>query len=220
MCPEKQILSVYFDGELPERFKEKITKHLASCGRCREALDAFGGLSRALSMGASGDALCAPSLAAQRRVWDTLSVENFAAVGRRRGALRRRFPEDALLRRSVRIPLPFAAAAGLVIVFAAAVLGYEVSGLADAPEGLKAGVLARYVDDEEADSLYYEGVYSEGREFGSTIQASNMDDVLRYVENNSSDIVSMRLPESKNFRRFGEPKLVNASDYPRRRMGQ
>jgi hypothetical protein len=212
MCPEKQILSVYFDGELPVRFKEKVEAHLAGCARCREIVSVFAKLSKAVS---SKQHDCSAALEGARlRVRDKLSLESVGGTqrGRRRGAAvsRRHFPESAILRRSVRVPLPCVAAAGVIILCAVAMLGYQFSGFV---RGERADTLARYADDDEPDALYY-------NELSSSLEAANMDDVLRYVEGNNSDIVSIKLPASKNFKRFGEPKLINASDYPRRRIGQ
>jgi hypothetical protein len=46
--------------------------------------------------------------------------------------------------------------------------------------------------------------------------ALNMDDLLHYLENNdSSNIVIIKLPERKKFNRYGEPTFINAADYRR-----
>ena len=38
-CPEKDIHSVYLDGELPEQFRSAYEAHLASCASCRTELE-------------------------------------------------------------------------------------------------------------------------------------------------------------------------------------
>lgn len=52
-----------------------------------------------------------------------------------------------------------------------------------------------------------------------TVNISNMNDVLQFLENDGdSNIVIIKLPESKSFNRYGEPRLLNASEHPRRMM--
>jgi len=41
MCPDKELLSAYFDGEIPSPWKETIAAHVASCPECSRALDTF-----------------------------------------------------------------------------------------------------------------------------------------------------------------------------------
>lgn len=38
-CPEKDIHSIYVDGELPERFAREYEAHIASCEKCRAELE-------------------------------------------------------------------------------------------------------------------------------------------------------------------------------------
>ncbi|NLL99949.1 MAG: zf-HC2 domain-containing protein [Treponema sp.] len=37
-CPEKDLLSVYIDGELPKVFKDDFEKHISSCDKCNSLL--------------------------------------------------------------------------------------------------------------------------------------------------------------------------------------
>jgi predicted anti-sigma-YlaC factor YlaD len=104
MCPDRQLLSVYLDGELPSPWKEKMEGHLASCSRCRETLGAWRKLSAFLEETPDpGEA--------RDRVWERLSASAAQTAGRARVAMWRR-----------NVPLPFtaalaAAAAVLAIVF-------------------------------------------------------------------------------------------------------
>ncbi|MDR0511540.1 MAG: zf-HC2 domain-containing protein, partial [Treponema sp.] len=38
MCPDRQIVSLYLDGELPSPWREKMEAHLDSCQQCSCAL--------------------------------------------------------------------------------------------------------------------------------------------------------------------------------------
>lgn len=38
-CPEKDIHSIYLDGELPEQFVKEYENHIASCKKCSQALE-------------------------------------------------------------------------------------------------------------------------------------------------------------------------------------
>ncbi|MDR0526101.1 MAG: hypothetical protein LBG90_09575 [Spirochaetaceae bacterium] len=98
MCPDSHILSVYFDGELPSPWKEKLEIHIEACPQCRADLERFKGCSQLLKAGT-------PNVEApQERVWQKIRPLHTAIRGRRR-----------LWRRSITIPLPAAAAAGAAI---------------------------------------------------------------------------------------------------------
>lgn len=40
-CPEKDILSIYIDGELPAKYQAEVESHLSSCEKCRKELEAL-----------------------------------------------------------------------------------------------------------------------------------------------------------------------------------
>jgi hypothetical protein len=49
------------------------------------------------------------------------------------------------------------------------------------------------------------------------IPATDINGVLQYLGNeDTGDIVIIRLPESRSFTTLGEPALINAADYSRR----
>ena len=108
MCPDRQLLSVYFDGELPSPWKEKLERHLSGCPSCAGKLESY----KALSLGSAADE--AAVSAAQERVWRAMQGRfNPAPLTLRRSG--------GLWRRRISIPVPAAAAAALLlIVFALA----------------------------------------------------------------------------------------------------
>jgi hypothetical protein len=104
MCPDPQMLSLYYDGELPSPWKEKLEAHLAACSLCGDRLEQFRRLSGAMSKEPQAIGLSAR----RERVWGRL--HNPAGV--------RKIPAH-VWNRSVSVPLPLfiAAAAGLILVF-------------------------------------------------------------------------------------------------------
>ena len=116
MCPDRQLLSLHLDGEMPSPWKEKLESHLASCPACSSALDAYRGVSRAVSSVPS-DGL----EAAKARIWKNLAGLSAVPAARTPSPWRRR----------IAVPLPAAVAA----VLAVALLSAGGMGLASAGRG-------------------------------------------------------------------------------------
>ncbi len=49
MCPDREILSAYFDGEVASPWREEIGRHVAGCERCRSWLAGLEDTRRALA---------------------------------------------------------------------------------------------------------------------------------------------------------------------------
>jgi hypothetical protein len=47
--------------------------------------------------------------------------------------------------------------------------------------------------------------------------ATDLNGVLKYLGADGSDIIILRLPENRNFSRSGDPAIIRAADYSRRR---
>jgi anti-sigma factor RsiW len=96
------MLSLYYDGELPSPWKEKLEAHVAACSPCRNRLEQFRLLSGILEE-ASGLSV------RQEQVWQRLnSPAALVPAGR----------SARVWRRSVPVPLPLAvAAAALILAF-------------------------------------------------------------------------------------------------------
>ena len=184
MCPDRQILSIYFDGELPSPWKEDMEVHLTRCPECRAKLEQY----RKLSAFIAGDR---PDLSAEReRVWLNLGK---AVSGRCFGnSGRRRF-----WRQSVTVPLPavIAAAALLIATFTLAVANYAVK---------------RPVPD--TGTVAAAGISLDVQEI---VPVSDMDSFLQYLGNeDSTDFMIIRLPETRSFSNPGQPTIIKAADYP------
>ncbi|MDR2767353.1 MAG: zf-HC2 domain-containing protein [Treponema sp.] len=131
-CPDREVLSLYFDGELDSPWKEKLKTHLEECGSCGARLEAYRLAREALAPAAIPD--CAASM---ERVWNRIAPSFTKAAGQTPKKLTagRRFWTG-----SVRLPLPVAAAAGLFLVFAVAALVALRIPRAAAPEPQLAGM--------------------------------------------------------------------------------
>ncbi|MDR2185556.1 MAG: zf-HC2 domain-containing protein [Treponema sp.] len=126
MCPDRQILSVYHDGELPSPWKEKMEAHLELCPECRARLDRYRTLFRNLRAKENSP----EALVLKERIWRGLN-EKIRSPGLRP----RRF-----WIRTVPVPLPAAAAAVLVFVLALLFAGRPFAKVQDIPVATGMGV--------------------------------------------------------------------------------
>ena len=202
MCPDRQIISLYFDGELPSPWKEKMESHLEACPECRAALASYG------SFGKQPDDPSEESiLAARERVWNKLSAptlvvsENSAQRAARQQS--QFIMRQRVWNRSVTLPLPAAAAAAVLIIIAM----LAIFGLRDSKPG---------VQDKMAVIPEYMQVV--GNEQGM-VPTTDMTSVLNYLSGlDNGDFMVIRLPETRSFVHTGEPALINAADYSRRQL--
>ncbi|HCC36156.1 MAG TPA: hypothetical protein DEQ14_00265 [Treponema sp.] len=201
MCPDRQLLSVFFDGELPSPWKEKMESHLAVCPRCRSLLESY----RKVSVHALKPAQSVPGGAeclarAQARVWRNLEEK---ASGKTADFANARF-----WGRSISIPLPAAAAAVLAVLFAA----FWVMRPQDKTTLPNMTLASEEYSIESAGSGGGQGFDSPGMN-----TAANLNEVLQYLGNRDSGDIILRLPESRNFSSSGQPAIIKAADYSRRR---
>jgi anti-sigma factor RsiW len=207
MCPDRQILSVYLDGELPSPWKEKLETHLAACPACREKLGTYRLISRRMEArgvaaqrelvtGEAEAALSAVDQAAgeaRERVW--LNITSSTNTGKRIIP----FPGagvSGIWRRKISIPFPAAAAMAAAVAAAFVV------------------VLASAWLRPAAAPLPQNTAVAAGIDLQGMIPVSDMNGVLQYLgDTDAGDFVILRLPESRNFRSSGEPTILKAADY-------
>lgn len=186
MCPDRQLLSVYIDGELPSPWNEKMECHLAQCPGCRRWLEQY---RQCFPPESAAPADMAP---VKERVWQKLQSD-MAAKDRKPLAAK-----QAFWGRSLSIPLPAAAVAAVALCIAFVLLWAR-----------KPAAVA--LDPEMA-------LASEELDAPGIVPVSNMGDVLQYLgDRDSGDILILRLPESRNFSSSGEPAIIKAADYSRRK---
>jgi len=213
MCPERQIISVYVDGELPSPWREKMEAHLESCEECRIALAKYRNL--------NGCMLELPAKtveAARERVWEKLASSGISeSIGRPIKQNREEISQRQI--RAVKkvwnsrisMPLPVAAAACLIIAVFLAVAGTRVSRqnqMQEIPEEIAVS----------APIQEYMPLFGDDQ---GILPIQDINGVLQYLSSQEyGDFVVLRLPETRTFSRIGEPALINATDYSRRSLSR
>ena len=188
MCPDRQLLSVYFVGELVSPWKEKMQSHLASCPDCRVLLENY----QRLSLHSPDSGRETELEKAKERVWRNLE-------GKARFETRP-FRETRFWARRISIPFPAAAAAALLI--AAFAVFWTMRPKEQASNMTIASEMNGMPD------LTVQGM----------VPVTSINEVLQYIGNrDGTDIIILRLPESRNFTSTGEPAIIRAADYSRRR---
>jgi len=206
-CPDRQLLSVYFDGEMPSPWKEKMESHIAGCTQCARRLEKY----RRASLTAAGGLADGPEMeSARERVWQKLEQRTGAdaysmpAAQRGRAALPATMPR-AVWRRSVSIPLPAAAATAAAAIILLIALAFLLALRVTGTEGMSGMTFA---SEAEIDAP-------------GIIPVSDMEDVLQYLgSRDNGEIIILRLPESRNFVNYGEPAIIKAADYSRNMPGR
>jgi anti-sigma factor RsiW len=189
MCPDRELLSAYVDGEVPSPWRERIAEHLASCPSCASAAEGYAALGRAIRADVpAGEAQ------ALSRVRDRLEAR-LAAMDESAGGSVVPF-RPALWKRSVRLPLPIAAAAALVALAA----GGAATVLAFGQRGQGIAVAA------SQQAIATPAIAS------PTSQPSSMDELLRYLDAHDAQVtITMNLPTGTRFDDSGEPVIIRAS---------
>jgi hypothetical protein len=168
--------------------------HLGSCPKCHAQLEQFKRCSEVLKgPGEGGIPGWEPERrnleAAKDRIWQNLSHLDSEKWRPHQGR--------NLWRRRVSIPLP-AAAVAVVILFIVLIFTVTRQGVS-VPQNQDAITATGMMD--------VQGI----------VPVSNMNEVLQYLGNqDTADIVIIRLPESKSFFSSGEPTVLKAADYSRR----
>ncbi|GHV25797.1 hypothetical protein AGMMS4952_04510 [Spirochaetia bacterium] len=180
MCPDPQMLSLYYDGELPSPWREKLEAHLAACPSCRDRLEQFRLLSGTLVDGPS------PGLPLlKEQVWQRIS--NPAAPAWKIPAPKR----SRVWNRSIPVPLPVAIAAAAMMILAFGIF-FTRGGRTVSPVDSALAALGMQTMSPDSD-------------FNALLQYWGNDD--------SPDIMIIRLPESRSFMSSGEPAIIRAADY-------
>ncbi len=202
MCPDRQMLSVYLDNELPSPWKEKMEAHVSQCTECQKLLKQYQFVSNAVH---PENNLTEPRIdsaeeraqeRAQKRVWENLSLLDFGE--------KKRISQK--WNRSVSLPLPAAAAAALVIAFMAAFIGNTFS---------------RSQNVNTIASLDAQPVFSANEaafEARNMITSADLARIIQYLDEQEkgSNMMIINLPETEDFTISGEPALIRAADYSRR----
>jgi hypothetical protein len=193
MCPDPEILSVYFDGELPAPWKEEMARHLESCPDCRRRYDRY---QRSLAF-LFNDGKTFPAPAVQERVWQKVRTLTFDWAPPSQTPKKQGLP---IWKRRVSIPLPLAAAALAVL---ALTFFFNQRGAAPRPA---------------VNTAADRGV-SESGPIALDLPVPAFFNDLSSLADESADQVILQLPDSSRFSSYGEPALIKAADYSRGSRG-
>jgi len=205
MCPEPQMLSIYMDGELPSPWKEKMEAHLSECPECAQRYKNFRHLQEMFKKNnrqsrtyVESDGELRPTTADQSL--PEQDIESAKEKVWQKMASRRRFCRRNIWGYRLSLPLPAVAAAAAVILVILTVLFIRGGNLLPHDPASKSGFI----------------LASEEEEMPSIIPAAqDMNGLLQLLGTDGSDVLILRLPESRNFARSGEPAIIRAADYSR-----
>jgi hypothetical protein len=184
MCPDRELLSAYVDGEVPNPWRERIVDHLRSCPSCTETAAGF--IDLGLKLRAEGRI---DEDAVLERVRKRLDVEFARHAGR--PVVRKGFRLDpyGALSRSVSLPLPVVAAAAVLIVFLAG-----VTAIGAFRQGSKPVLAAADMPPMSA-------------------QPTSMDALLQYLDSKDAQVtLTIRLPSGASLENAGSPMIMRSSD--------
>jgi hypothetical protein len=186
MCPDHEILSAFCDGEVTFPWNEQIKKHLASCNKCSRKLDAYRKLRTCLLEDSEPD--CSPSM---ERVRDKIN-------SLKQHSKQRTFP---FWKKKVSVPVPFVAAAAVLVVFFGFLLVFTVVRMDSSTVNI--------VTERDDGSMTRVKII--------TKNTDEIEMLLKALENNtSSNEVIIKLPEGSNDFQMGEPKLIRAVNHNRK----
>jgi hypothetical protein len=196
MCPDRQIISLYLDGELPSPWREKMDAHLASCTKCQSQLAQY----RKLSMVLKKDCIDEVPGNIQNRVWDKV---NSGSISMTSGASR--FSpfkyNNRIWERKISMPFPIAAAVVLVFM----VISFYAIQSTQSQNLPQISVVS---DHFIANSI--------SEDVTDMLPLTDMNSVLQYLASRDSvNHVIIHLPETRNFSSQGEPAFLRAVDYSR-----
>jgi len=214
MCPDPQILSIYVDGELPSPWKEKMEAHLKKCPACRDKYGNFKHLhelfkkdttvrrryvERVVDRPENEPSYTEDDLRESKdRVWDKIEEKQKSSKHLRTGS----GGDSRVWKRRLSIPVPAAAAAAIVV---ALVTYLFISGQTFFQNGIAGN------KPDASDKVNF--ILAADEEMPGIIPASNIDGVLQYLNSDGAEIIILKLPESRNFSRTGEPEIIRAADY-------
>jgi hypothetical protein len=205
-CPESQMLSVYFDGEMPSPWKEKLEAHVSGCPDCRKRLETYRVISQTpTDVPAEASERVWQRLAESAASGDGVAEGNLDPVGSRcvitdngqpsLPEIRRR----PIWRRRLSVPLPAIAAAAVLVIAFAFVLMRNTPATEGTPAvAAETGGMPVIAGDTESEIF----------------PDLDMASVLQYLnDRDGGEVLIIRLPDSRDFFNYSEPAMIRSADY-------
>jgi len=204
MCPDPQLLSIYVDGELPSPWKEKMETHLKECSLCREKLGSFKHLHELFKKDTTVKRTYVERIIDESTEEHTYTEEEMQQSKDRiwKKIESKRHVKSNVWKRRLSIPIPFAAAAALILALMA---GFWIRG-----ETALQDMITKQKESAERVNFI---LASEEEEIPSIPPQTDLNSVLQYLVGSGTEIVIIQLPSDKNFQRSGEPAMIRAADY-------
>lgn len=203
MCPDRDLVSAYVDGEVPSPWRERLEEHFASCPDCAALAASYAALGERLRAAPLAERVDdeAASLARGRARLETLLESLGSAASTAAESAGGAAPDEAALdarsvawRRKVSLPLPLAAAAALLALLiggAAAVVAFR-PGKAAEIQAVASGEIAPPSTQVRS-------------------QPASMDELLRYLDAQGGQVtLTIKLPTEKTFGSAGKPVIMRS----------
>jgi anti-sigma factor RsiW len=190
MCPDRDLVSAYVDGEVPSPWRERLEEHLASCPGCAELASRYALLGRRLR----DDPLEDEALRIERgRARLDALLGGLPVSAQRPGASRKAWP------RVVSLPLPLALAAAALVLL----LGGATTFLALRPAN---GAEVRAIASGQIAPLAVP----------ASVQPSSMEELLRYLNAQGGEAtLTIKLPSEATFGSAGNPVIMRSTQVVR-----
>ena len=188
MCPDRELLSVWVDGEIPSPWRETIDRHVGACPGCAAVVASMRETKALFSadIASMDEATCAAKTRLQERLESSLpSRQTVHSNGFRSGA-------GALWLHKFSVPFPAAAAAALVL----AVLGFSLLASGRRNADLQVAVRRAF----EATPVATSGM--------------GIESIIEYVSSQNTPFsININLPAEAFGGTAGEPFIVREADY-------
>jgi anti-sigma factor RsiW len=210
MCPDAELLSAYFDHEIPSPYAERLAKHVESCPACQAKLAAFADLRATLEPSV---ALPGQDLAQGEILRDLAGIQPG-----KKTAIKGSFSLGReLWGHSWQIPVPMAIAAllAVAIIPSVGVIAFSHSSprsLAAAKENF--ATTAPNAASSERPFAYAQPASDQSMDIsGSEADFSDIDSLLRYLDSSNTSItVNIQLPADRALEYSGAPRLRKVTD--------
>lgn len=197
MCPDRDLISAYVDGEVPSPWSERLEEHLADCHDCAAVAEGYRALGSRLRADQAFDE--AASLSRLRSRVELL-LEDMPAAGSRASRGLRLQRSWSALRRQVSLPMPIAAAAALLVLLlagATTLLALKPARTASIPTAS-----IQTVASGEISPVAFE----------ANNQPASMDELLRYLEARDGQVtLTINLPSGTTFGSSGKPVIMRTN---------
>ena len=187
MCPEYEILSAYIDGEVPFPWNKQIEEHLSSCKTCSQKVESYRKVQASMLQDSEPD--YSPPM---QRIWNKISELKQS----------NRYIRTPIWKKKISIPVPLAGVAAALVIFIGFLLVFNV--MKSNPSSVN---IITHKDDGSMTEVNI-----------TANDAEEIQALLRALESNSTpNEVIIQLPEGSTQFQVGEPELIRAVDFKRKR---